>query len=115
MILNERQTNRDGIIKLLISDHNVGNNKNVKNIVNDSSNKKSPKCMKKDVTNAGKNTDDFILQDNLTEDAVNYFTHVTRKRVNKRNITIIGDSIIKDVKSFKLNKSLPSNTKVYVK
>ena len=60
--------------------------------------------MKKDATNAGKNTDDYILQDNLTEDALNDFTRVTRKRTSKRNIAIIGDSIIKNFKSFKLNK-----------
>ena len=101
---------KNEIIKLLLNDCDVGN-KYVKDVAKDSNNKKSTKPME---MNTGKHNN-LTLQNNLTEEGANNFTRVTRKRAKKRNITIIGDSIIKDVKPFKLNKILPSNTKMYVK
>ena len=101
MLLN----NRNGL--------NVG--KNVNNTVKDAKNNEKPGLVNRNVNNKNIVLPVLPAQDILTGEAVNDFTTVTRKRANKRNITIIGDSIIKDVKSFKLNKSIPSTTKVYVK
>ena len=38
-----------------------------------------------------------------------------KKRNNKRSITILGTSIIKDIKPYKMNKSLEPGSKIYVK
>ena len=57
----------------------------------------------------------------INQHEVDKFANVTvrRKRVNtdvnKRNITILGDSIVKDIKPFKMKKMLSTNDKLYVK
>ena len=38
-----------------------------------------------------------------------------KKTKNKRCVTIVGDSLIKDVKGYEMKKLLPKNTKVYVR
>ena len=43
------------------------------------------------------------------------FNKVKRKNSNKRSITIIGGSIVKDIKAHKMRNSLPNNVNVYIK
>ena len=92
------------IVKMLLNDRDGLNvvNKNVNNVVKDINNKEKTEDVNKNISNVCNKNSDFTSQVNFTEEA-NDFTRVSRKRANKGNITILGDSIVKDVKSFKLN------------
>ena len=68
---------------------------------------KSTNTTNMDANTSGNNSND------MSQDG---FNEVKRKRNNnKRSITIIGGSIVKDVKAYEMRKSLPNNVNVYVK
>ena len=67
-------------------------------------------------------TDNVILEnhtnitskkDEIQEDPINLI--VTKKKRRKRNITVIGDSMIKDIEGFKMRNGMNSYEKVFVK
>ena len=63
-------------------------------------------------------TADNVNNDGLSQDDTleKEFTEVNRrKKGNKRNITVIGDSIIKHVETHKMQQCLKTNNKIYVK
>ena len=83
------------------NDLNLYNNVNNNNSVTNSQTvecRKLDNTMNKDSTNEG----DFTL--------VN-----SQKRGNKRQITVLGDSILKSIESYKMQRCLKQNEKIYVK
>ena len=64
--------------------------------------------------NFDKNMNSDISKQNTIEDDV--FTKVSNElNNNKRSVTILGDSIVKDIKPFKMKRMLGKNEKLYVK
>ena len=122
--LRKELLSKSEIIKMLIDDNSIKSN------ANDSiatASKKLDIASNKNLLNQKKikpsvvtrNTFDALSEEN-TSDVVHSndesFQSVTHKKhITKRNITILGDSIIKDMKSFKMKQGLTSKEKVFIK
>ena len=109
--LRAQMNSTNEIIKLLINDRNTlitrPINSHQKEINKDTSNKNNKNNAN---TNGHKNniSDKSVKQMNNNDDA-----HKSKKV--KRSITVVGDSLIKDIKSFNIRKSLENKERVYVK
>ena len=55
------------------------------------------------------------LTDDINADYVNQDENFERKKRNSRNITILGDSLLKDIKPYKMRQAMYSKDKVYIK
>ena len=115
---------KDTIIKLLITD----NNKSIEVKTRESS-KQSDKSIESNLIDRRKKNDNFVnkkddsndirkkvVNDNTRyEKIANEFKPVKKGKEHLRTVSIIGDSMLKDVKGYNMKKNLPSNTKVYVR
>ena len=134
VFLRNEMSSKDTIIKLLINDrdndikniksanvvketrdnnYNATYNKNNNSVEKNNSFKKNNSVYKEfecNVRNDAKNR----IGENIKPNDVANLELGTSKKSKKRSITIIGDSLLKDVKAFKMRKDLP-NEKVYVK
>ena len=71
---------------------------------------------KADVYEENKNSSDKIVDVNKHDGKTSYVVAESNKNKNKnRSITIIGDSLLKDIKAFKMRNALSSNEKIYIK
>ena len=91
---------KDKIIELLIKDKS--NDSTVKEKVD------SESC----VTNFETTTE---IRENLTNENSDEFVIKNKRNKKKRTITIIGDSTIKNIESYKMRQGMTSNEKVYIK
>ena len=107
-LLRREINSKDEIIKLLITDRNIPQQiTNKDNSNQDTMNgKNNTKAKVND--NKKKNTTQDVKSNNRTDESEN------TKNI-KKSISIVGDSIIRDIKSFKLRKSVKKNENVYVK
>ena len=117
--LRNEMSSKDTIIKLLINDREYV----TKNFTSDVTCNTKNKLVKKnisvkkhecDVNNVALNK---IEENKNLIDASNFesdFESVMPKKSKKRSITVIGDSLLKDIKVFKMRKDFP-NEKIYIK
>ena len=61
-----------------------------------------------------KNSSDKIVDVNKHDGRTSFVVAESNKNKN-RSITIIGDSLLKDIKAFKMRNALSSNEKIYIK
>ena len=95
----------------------VNKNEIIKTLIND---KSVPNCSQTENTNVptkAKNLESNptmeLTSNDMNEKNFNSVSEKTKK--NSRGITILGDSILKDIKSYKIRNGLTSNDRVYVK
>lgn len=128
--LKSELKSKDSIIKILLNDRvsDKSLNDNMKDLTLNkdvtkiTSNKVKNSYSYHNGVNSGSNYVNISNESNdnssecyINDDSFqNNFKEVKRKS-NKRSITIIGDSIIKDIKSFKVRNGLPNKESVYVK
>ena len=112
--LRNELNSKDKIIELLIKDKPVTatiNDDKVENVIN--SMPVNNPLNHDDMEVINKNP----IDESSTEQNENdkFIVISNKKKSNKRSITIIGDSTVKDIKSFKMRKALSSSDKIYVK
>lgn len=126
--LRNEVINKDKIIEILIKEkhdciNNVNTPYNIKNIaavddINKAADyKTSTKGDDNNRLNLNTNANNIIEICDQQND-VNDFIKVEsnkKRNGNKRSITIIGDSVIKDIKSYKMRKTLFTQDKIYIK
>ena len=132
--LRKEISSKDTIIKLLLNDKNKlvdlkdnersdkkydVNKKHKLNKSNTHNNDNSNVREKRSVQNInGNNISSENKKDGSDDDATSddeNFQKATPKKITKRNITILGDSLIKDIKAFKMKQGLSSKEKVFIK
>ena len=95
----------------------VNKNEIIKTLINEKSVPNCSQTVNTNVPTKAKNLESnptIELTSNVTDE--NIFNSVSEKRKKKsRSITILGDSILKDVKSYKIRNGLTPNDRVYVK
>ena len=105
--LRNEMNSKDEIIKLLINDRNTlmkTINTSGKDLNTNSYNKNKVEVDKKENNNNNKDAKQAACNDNIQK-----FKQV------KKSITIVGDSLSKEIKPVKLRKSLQKNERVYIK
>ena len=118
--LRKELLSKDTIIKLLISDKSIDlktkelDNKTSididKNVVNKNYDLNKSKTLVTDYNHRKK-----ASTNNDTNKNVNDFKPQKKAKENLRTVSIVGDSMLKDVKGYQIKKNLPPNTKVYVR
>ena len=102
--LRKELESKDTIIKMLLNNRNQLNNKK-----ENETNALTSKCM------IEKNMRDKDELNKISCEGCEDKPRKSTPKKNKRNITILGDSLIKDMKSFKMRQGLSADEKVYIK
>ena len=113
--LRKELLSKDSIIKLLINDRNNSIDLKSKETANDISANDYSKRSKKLLNSTRKKTD--VVSNKKSSDDSKSDDFKSQKKVNSniRTISIIGDSMLKDIKGYEMKKDLPKNTKVFVR
>ena len=123
---NSKSSTNSGSYNLKHLEHQKDEFMTPKRFVRGSKNKKTSNDIKmsnrysafnKDNNNTVKNTrsEHNSLENNKTNQNVNITNKKRNEKKNKPSITIIGDSLLKDIKSYELKKAMDYNANVYVK
>ena len=111
--LKKELQSKDVIIKMLLDERSKVIVKDIKNDTNIKVNKSNNDVQSTVVENnnlAGLDHKAANISSEETE-----FSIVNRKKSNKRQITLIGDSIIKNIEAHRMKACMKSNEKIYVK
>ena len=107
MFLRKELTSKDEIIKILVDERFQISKNTLVNIDKKSEVRKSNATEDINVLNA--------TGQNEKNDETKFVKARRNKDTNKRNITLIGDSLIKNIVAHKMKRCMKSNEKIYVK
>ena len=109
--LRKEVESKDTIIKILLNERSTTVNATV------NTDNTTDLRLNKNKNNAKSNVlDDNVDENNISDEAKeNKFTEVTRKKKGQRNITLLGDSIIKNIEGHRMKRCMRRGEKIYVK
>ena len=111
--LRQELASKDKIIEMLITDRKSVKVLENKSALNESNDVSKNVSVESRVEFGNKQGGDNKHDENIRKDATTFET-VNKKKSKRRSTTVIGDSIIKDIKAYKMKFALP-NERIYIK